>query len=255
MNPLTESLACLAALTSAAHAQVHAGDIIVDTSSGVIEVGYEDGTFQRDCVFVMRDFADGQTNDPGFDSLNGTFRPGEAVGFDLLAALRKWDGDDFDEIPPEQIRVTSGFFGPTVTPTNDQSVTGFSLEANGSGKWHKHLLFTLTSPASDGVYLAQMRLGSGSGLIAPSEPFWLVFEKNAPGDLADAQRWVRDNLSWCDVSPCPADLTGEGDVNTNDFFLFLSYYQAMDPRADFAPDGAINTNDFFAFMSAYQDGC
>ncbi len=54
---------------------------------------------------------------------------------------------------------------------------------------------------------------------------------------------------------CPADLTGEGDVNTNDFFQFLAYYQAQDPRADFAPGGGINTNDFFAFLAAYQAGC
>ncbi len=54
---------------------------------------------------------------------------------------------------------------------------------------------------------------------------------------------------------CPPDLTGEGDVNTNDFFLFLSYYQSQDPRADFSPGGGINTNDFFAYLAAYQAGC
>ncbi len=58
-----------------------------------------------------------------------------------------------------------------------------------------------------------------------------------------------------DAPACAADLTGEGDVNTNDFFAFLSLYQAQDPRADFAPDGQINTNDFFAFLAAYQAGC
>ncbi len=57
------------------------------------------------------------------------------------------------------------------------------------------------------------------------------------------------------VDACPPDLTGEGDVNTNDFFLFLSLYQAMDPRSDFSPGGGINTNDFFGFLSAYQAGC
>ncbi len=56
-------------------------------------------------------------------------------------------------------------------------------------------------------------------------------------------------------SACPPDLTGEGDVNTNDFFRFLSLYQAGDPAADFVGDGAINTNDFFAFLAAYQAGC
>ncbi len=54
---------------------------------------------------------------------------------------------------------------------------------------------------------------------------------------------------------CDADLTGEGDVNTNDFFAFLALYQAQDVRADFAPDGSVNTNDFFAFLAAYQGGC
>ncbi len=54
---------------------------------------------------------------------------------------------------------------------------------------------------------------------------------------------------------CAADLTGEGDVNTNDFFMFLSLYQAQDPRADFEPGNGINTNDFFAFLAAYQAGC
>ncbi len=63
-------------------------------------------------------------------------------------------------------------------------------------------------------------------------------------------------------SDCPGDLSpppnGDGLINTNDFFQFLSYYQAMDLRADFAPtggDGLINTNDFFAFLAAYQAGC
>ncbi len=61
---------------------------------------------------------------------------------------------------------------------------------------------------------------------------------------------------------CPADLSpppdGDGAVNTNDFFQFLTYYQAQDPAADFSPaggDGNINTNDFFAFLAAYQVGC
>ncbi len=54
---------------------------------------------------------------------------------------------------------------------------------------------------------------------------------------------------------CAPDLTGDGQINTNDFFLFLSLYQAQDSRADFTGDGAINTNDFFAFLSTYQAGC
>ncbi len=54
---------------------------------------------------------------------------------------------------------------------------------------------------------------------------------------------------------CPGDLTGDGGLNTNDFFLFLDLYQAGDPLADFEPGGGINSNDFFAFLVAYQAGC
>ena len=61
------------------------------------------------------------------------------------------------------------------------------------------------------------------------------------------------------VTDCPVDLSpppaGDGAVNTNDFFQFLTYYQARDPRADMFPGGGINTNDFFAFLAAYQGGC
>lgn len=56
-------------------------------------------------------------------------------------------------------------------------------------------------------------------------------------------------------APCPADITGEGELNTNDFFEFLALYQAGDSRADFSPGGGINTNDFFAYLAAYQAGC
>ncbi len=54
---------------------------------------------------------------------------------------------------------------------------------------------------------------------------------------------------------CAPDLTDDGNVDTNDFFLFLTYYQNQDPRADFSAGGGINTNDFFAFLAAYQAGC
>ncbi len=60
------------------------------------------------------------------------------------------------------------------------------------------------------------------------------------------------NLSF---DSCEVDLTCDGNVNTNDFFQFLTYYQGQDSRADFSPGGGINTNDFFAFLAAYQAGC
>ncbi len=51
---------------------------------------------------------------------------------------------------------------------------------------------------------------------------------------------------------CIANLTGDCETNTNDFFAFLALYQNQDPAADFSPGGGINTNDFFAYLAAYQ---
>ena len=54
---------------------------------------------------------------------------------------------------------------------------------------------------------------------------------------------------------CPADLTGEGDLNFLDVSAFLSAFGAMDPVADFEADGNFNFLDVSAFLAAFGDGC
>ena len=54
---------------------------------------------------------------------------------------------------------------------------------------------------------------------------------------------------------CPADLNGDGVVDADDFFLFLSLFAAGDPRADFNNDGVIDADDFFAYLTAFAAGC
>ncbi|MCC5787063.1 MAG: hypothetical protein JJU33_10225 [Phycisphaerales bacterium] len=54
---------------------------------------------------------------------------------------------------------------------------------------------------------------------------------------------------------CPPDLNGDGVVDADDFFLFLSLFAAGDSRADFNNDGVIDADDFFAFLSAFAAGC
>ena len=56
-------------------------------------------------------------------------------------------------------------------------------------------------------------------------------------------------------TPCPADLTGEGDLNFLDVSSFLTAYGNQDPIADFQPDGLFNFLDVSAFLSAYGAGC
>lgn len=54
---------------------------------------------------------------------------------------------------------------------------------------------------------------------------------------------------------CPADLTGEGDLNFLDVSAFLSAFGAMDPVADFEADGNFNFLDVSAFLAAFGAGC
>jgi hypothetical protein len=55
--------------------------------------------------------------------------------------------------------------------------------------------------------------------------------------------------------PCRPDMTGDGQVNVQDFLRFLSLYSGGDPLADFTRNGTVNVQDFLAFLSAYAAGC
>ncbi|MCC5787625.1 MAG: trypsin-like peptidase domain-containing protein, partial [Phycisphaerales bacterium] len=57
------------------------------------------------------------------------------------------------------------------------------------------------------------------------------------------------------IPTCPPDMNGDGVVDADDFFLFLSFFASGDPRADFNNDGVIDADDFFAFLSAFAAGC
>jgi hypothetical protein len=54
---------------------------------------------------------------------------------------------------------------------------------------------------------------------------------------------------------CPADLTGDGQLNFFDVSAFLSAFAAMEPEADFTGDGQFNFFDVSAFLTAFAEGC
>tara|TARA_A100000171_G_scaffold41710_1_gene42637 strand:- start:61 stop:2412 length:2352 start_codon:yes stop_codon:yes gene_type:complete len=56
-------------------------------------------------------------------------------------------------------------------------------------------------------------------------------------------------------APCPADLTGDGQLDFFDVSAFLSAFTAMDPVADFSGDGILNFFDVSAFLGLYTGGC
>ncbi|MBL4697192.1 MAG: hypothetical protein JKX70_00005 [Phycisphaerales bacterium] len=54
---------------------------------------------------------------------------------------------------------------------------------------------------------------------------------------------------------CPADLTGDGELNFFDVSAFLTAFSAADPAADFTGDGEFNFFDVSAFLTAFSAGC
>ncbi len=56
-------------------------------------------------------------------------------------------------------------------------------------------------------------------------------------------------------SGCPADLTGDGELDFFDVSLFLNAYNSMDPVADFDNNGVYDFFDVSAFLNSYNAGC
>jgi len=57
------------------------------------------------------------------------------------------------------------------------------------------------------------------------------------------------------VKNCPADLTGDGQLDFFDVSGFLVLFQLNDPIADFTGDGQFDFFDISAFLSAFTSGC
>ncbi|MEZ6162822.1 MAG: GC-type dockerin domain-anchored protein [Phycisphaerales bacterium] len=59
----------------------------------------------------------------------------------------------------------------------------------------------------------------------------------------------------CSADTCPADLTGDGELDFFDVSAFLNAYNAEDPAADFNGDGMFNFFDVSIFLNAFNAGC
>ncbi len=246
----------LALVAGAAVAQPHGGDVVLTVTDGRIVTNvYNGGVTEPWCLFTGAFGGTNQTNNPGFDSVAGTFPANAEIGFTIRRAVRTWDGTDFSTIPPERIAMSWGPLGPVESPAGDAPVQGFTLNASSNGSFHYHYTFRLTAPASPGAYLIELEFWSTHPAVGPGEPFWLVFNKDL--DAAEFQRaadWALDFVSSCGAG-CPADFNGDTTVNTLDFVAFLNAFVAGDAAADFNGDTTVNTLDFVAFLNAFVAGC
>ncbi|MCA9289399.1 MAG: hypothetical protein KDA05_12475, partial [Phycisphaerales bacterium] len=196
------AFATLAAICAPAFAQ-HEGDIILRQNGppNRIETGATVAGMPGVVQFPVRVHAGvfGEqpnfTNDPGFDSGSNAFPPSSQIGLDIVDALRKWNGQNFDTIPQEQIEIRFGPFGPATTPVTPGVVPGPAATVSAGGEYHRHFGFTLTQPASDGVYLLNLVLWSSDPTIGDSDPFWIVFRQGANlAEFEAAFTWAQANL-------------------------------------------------------------
>ena len=263
-NFLVKALAITAALMGVAtvvDAQVHASDIVIRIEGGTIETGFVSGATglpaypQR--VFAATLDASGFTNNPGFDSLEGAFSPAARVGFDILGALHKWDGVNFDPLSTSSMRIRFG--GSTVfTPETDVFTPGFSTVPQSSGEFHRHFGYTLLAPAEQGVYLLNLRLWTDTPPgVTPSQPFWLVFNRSESNAVyVQAFDWATNNLG---ASPpaCPADFNADGELDPDDLADFIGGYFSAPPieSTDFNDDGTVDPDDLADYIGAYFASC
>ncbi|MDX2117739.1 MAG: GC-type dockerin domain-anchored protein [Planctomycetota bacterium] len=241
-------------LTGTAAVAQHAGDILLTRVDGRLATGAideEGSVIGPERVFVTA-FDGNFIDEPGIYSDFGAFTPGTAIGFTVRAALRAWDGSDFDTIPAERISMRLGPLGPITTPLTDVPVVGFNTLVGATGEFHRHYGYTLNAPAGDGVYMLELELWATDATIAPSLPYWILFGQNADAsDLAAAAAWVKTNLA----GACAADFDADGFLTFNDFDAFVSAFESGETKADFDADGFLTFNDFDAFVEAFERGC
>ncbi len=176
-----------APLLAAPRGEGHAGDIQIVVDNGRIMTGsIGSGAFVQQRVFAseLGEIVPNISDEPGFEADAGTFTPGAALGFDIMDAVRLWDGADFDTVSDSTMTMSYLTFSATSAANAGESVAGFNFLANASGEIHNHATFILNSPATAGIYLLELRFRS-AGML-DSDSFYIVFNQNQDEAIHDA---------------------------------------------------------------------
>lgn len=207
----------------------HAGDfeLTVEFDSIIVEPRVLPGELMEEEFF--------STDEPGFDSAPGTFPAGTMVGFNIVDALKYWNGDGFDPLLPATGETMTVSFLQRLVQSGAGRVAGFKLPVADDGSWHRHLVFTLNGPATSppvrGIYLLALELYSTDPQVAASYPFYIVFNVDAEPSHDLAVEWVHENLAGpvC-ISKPPGDLNADCRVDFNDFALLADNWLSCNLR-------------------------
>lgn len=254
--PVAGALALAAAGNALAQ---HAGDIGLAIEAGAITTHLIDGSGVGAAERVFNaTFGDtgspNFTSNPGFDCVVGTFAVGTRVGFRFAGPLQAWDGAAFVDTSPqgplagERVRVS--FLTANAT-SGDAPAPGFDLAVQSNGGWHRHLSYTLlpaTGEASpdSGVYLLPLQMYSTDPAVADSQTLLLVMDAGADPESVAAATAAANAL----LSPCPADLDGNGAVDGADLGMLLGNWGGAG-TGDLDGNGIVNGADLGALLGAF----
>ncbi len=260
LRPIIAAGAALA-LAGAAHAQHR--DVYLELSpdgsaivTGVYDFDDPQNPVTPDVRVFTRDFGEaGQpdfTDDPGFNALDGSLPPDTLFGVDLIDALRKWDGQDFDQIPPETITIERFGVVATTPATAGGFTEGFWLATTGSdGGFHVHMDYFIDPPgaATPGIYLLTLGLRTDHPTVADPEPIFVVFnfeDPNAETELPAAAAYVESLIA--PAPGCPGDVNGDGSTDVFDFAELANGFGAgpgaSREMGDLTGDGFVDVFDF-----------
>jgi len=187
-------------------------------------------------------------------SLSHDFLPGPDSGATVFF------DPDFQQGGDEQVYAPPSFLG-LAPPDEIDGLFVFDDNLNGQYDGTDSIFFSLTP---DSPTLQALGLSPGDVLVATQGALLRFANAGLFGMLAT------DNMDAMDMVPlvngsaedtinsmvdCPADFTGDGDIDTRDIMAFLNAWAARDPRADFNGDGRINTLDVLAFLNQWNTGC
>ena len=176
-------------------------------------------------------------DEPGFDSEPGTFPVGASVGFNMLDALKRWNGHGFDPLAPTTQETMIVSYLQQIRETGSGFVSGFEIPVAADGSWHRHLIFTLNGPGTndpgEGIYLLELGLYSTSPSVGESYPVYIVFNVADEPEHEPTLEWVRENLAppVCVQKPI-GDLNDDCKVDLQDFALFADSWLTCNLRPE-----------------------
>lgn len=194
-KPLLGALALSAAMFAApAWSQhVHDGDILISVINGKLATsgGHTDTIFEGD----FGDFAGGdyKTDDPGYDSEDGTFASGTIVNYMALGALKFWNGSSWGSagVPDGvQVKIDGNFGEETFFGAAGVSgdVSGLIGDAGAGGNVHEHLDMSVVGAnrTQPGAYWISLKLSSTSSALQPSDPYHIVLNRGLGEEAFEA---------------------------------------------------------------------